>query len=479
MSADVMDVLEDYQVRLADVDSLVPYARNSRQHAPSQVAQIKASMVEWGFTNPILADLSAGNQIVAGHGRQVAAQELLREGVELTLPGGRPLPRGKVPVIDCSGWTDAQRRAYVIADNKIALNSTWDIDALISEFEDLQAVGYDLSLTGFSADELGELLTVEIPNDKDPDEVPDLPPEPHSKPGDMWILGPHRVRCGDSTKPEDWAALMQGELADCVWTDPPYNVAYESKLAGSIKNDDMSDGNFHQFLLDFYSSIIGVMKPGAPIYVAHADTEGLNFRSAFIKAGFKLSGCLIWKKNSLVLGRSDFQWMHEPILYGWKPGGAHKWYGGRKQVTVQELGDGSPFQQMEDGRWALRVGDAVMYVSGDVAVEQSPASVIHCDKPKRSSAHPTMKPTALIEKMLGYSARPKDIVVDGFGGSGSTLMAADRMGMCARLQEFDPKFVDVICVRYAIYSGRTPIHAETGEPFPQEVIDRLTETCAG
>lgn len=464
MSADVIDVpqIQALQVRLVPIEQLTRYARNAKKHSPEQITLIARSMMEFGWTNPCLID--GDNGLLAGHGRLEAAEKLKIK---------------QIPCIDLSHLNDAQKRAYILADNQIAnFGTSWDMDLLVGELQDLQTDGFDLSLTGFSSDELAELLADEITNENDPDVVPDVPEEPHSKLGDMWLLGPHRVRCGDSTKPEDWAALMQGELADCVWTDPPYNVAYESKLAGSIKNDDMSDGNFHQFLLDFYSGVISVMKSGAPIYVAHADTEGLNFRSAFIKAGFKLSGCLIWKKNSLVLGRSDFQWMHEPILYGWKPGSSHKWYGGRKQVTVQELGSGSPFQQMEDGRWALQVGDAVMYVTGDVAVEQSPASVIHCDKPKRSAAHPTMKPTALISKMLGYSARPKDIVVDGFGGSGSTLMAAEVMGMTARLMEFDPRFVDVIAVRYFLHSGRVPVHAVTGEPFPQDVIDRLAATCA-
>jgi DNA modification methylase len=456
---------------IMDVDSLVPYARNSRKHDPAQVSQIKSLMLEFGWTNPILADFSAGNMIVAGHGRQVAAQELYRDGHEIKLPSGDVLPRGKVPVIDCSGWSEAQRKAYVIADNKSALNSTWDFDMLKVELEDLKLDGFDLSLTCFNSEELNELFAVEVPKDKDPDDAPDVPVVPHSKLGDTWILGPHRVRCGDSTKFEDWDALMSGELCDAVWTDPPYNVAYESKLAGSIKNDNMGDSNFHQFLLDFYSCVIGAMKPGAPIYVAHADTEGLNFRGAFKAAGFKLSGCLVWKKNSLVLGRSDYQWMHEPILYGWKPGSSHKWYGGRKQVTVQDLGDGSPFEKMDDGRYAIKVGDSVMYVSGEAVVEESPSSVIYCEKPKRSAEHPTMKPTALIEKMLKHSARPGDIIVDGFGGSGSTLMAADRMGMSARLMEFDPKFVDVICRRWANYTGRTPVHAVTGEKFPVDVAE--------
>jgi DNA modification methylase len=209
-----------------------------------------------------------------------------------------------------------------------------------------------------------------------------------------------------------------------------------------------------------------VMKPGAAIYVAHADTEGLNFRAAFNAAGLKLSGCLIWRKDSLVLGRSDYQWMHEPILYGWKPGSAHRWYGGRKNTTVVELGEGSPFVQQDDGSWAIRVGDRVMRVAGDVTVEESPSSIIYHEKPKRSAAHPTMKPVALVERQLKHNARTGDIVVDAFSGSGTTLMASDRLGMCARVMELDPRFVDVCVRRWQDYTGRRAIHAVTGTEFP-------------
>lgn len=201
--------------------------------------------------------------------------------------------------------------------------------------------------------------------------------------------------------------------------------------------------------------------------MAHADTEGLNFRGAFSAAGFKLSGCLIWKKNALVLGRSDYQWIHEPILYGWKPGSRHRWYGGRKQTTVQEIGEASPFTKMEDGRWAIRVGDQTLVVAGDAVLQGAePSSVIYHDKPSRSADHPTMKPVSLIERMLKYSARPGDIIADAFGGSGSTLIAADRMGMCGRLVELDPKFVDVIVRRWQQYTGRKAQHATSGLPFP-------------
>lgn len=438
-------------LRMRAVSELLPYARNARTHSPAQVSQIAASMKEFGFTNPILV---AGNDILAGHGRVMAASQL---GLM------------QVPTIDLSHLSPVQRKAYILADNKLALNAGWDLEMLKLELVDLDAAGFDLGVTGFSDQELGELMLPDPEeNDKDPDAVPDAPAVPHSVPGDVWILGPHRIMCGDSCSPDAWAKLMQGEKADCVWTDPPYNVAYESKLAGSIKNDDMGDAQFRQFLIDAHNCLASVMKPGAAIYVAHADTEGLNFRAAFNAAGLKLSGCLIWRKDSLVLGRSDYQWQHEPILYGWKPGSAHKWYGGRKNTTVVDLGSDSPFVRQEDGSYAITVGDKVLRVSGDAVLSESPSSVIYHEKPKRSSEHPTMKPVALVERLLKHNARAGDLVVDAFSGSGTTLMAADRLGMVARVMELDPKFVDVCVKRWQEYTGRKAINAETGAQFPAD-----------
>lgn len=454
------------QIELRPIESLTPYARNSKKHSDEQLALIQSSMVEWGFTNPVLADEKG---IVAGHGRVMAATRLYSAGQSLRFPNGAEIPVGMVPVIDCTGWSDAQRRAYVIADNRLAeKGAEWDLEMLKLEIDDLMASGFDFEMTGFSSDDLAGLFALEdVPgNEKDPDDCPDAPETPHSKPGDVWVLGPHRVACGDSTDVGVWDKVMQGELADACWCDPPYNVAYNSKLAGSIKNDDMGDSEFLDLLRGMFGAMFSVMKPGAAIYVAHADTEGLNFRRAFIESGFKLSGCIIWRKDSLVLGRSDYQWMHEPILYGWKPGSAHKWFGGRKQTTIAEYGNTGPVKQAADGRWVIEVGDTVLVVDGEAKIEESPSSVVFHEKPKRSADHPTMKPVGLIEKQLKFSARPGDIVIDCCGGSGSTMMAAERLGMCARLVELDPKFVDVECQRYFDYTGRVPVHAETGEPFP-------------
>lgn len=432
------------------VAELLPYARNSRTHSKEQVAQIAASMREFGFTNPVLTDADGG--ILAGHGRVMAANLLSLD---------------EVPTIPLGHLTKAQQRALVIADNKIALNAGWDTEMLRVELEDLKAEDFDLSLTGFSDAEIDELMEPQTEDtDKDPDAAPPAPEVPHSVPGDVWVLGPHKIMCGDSCSIDAWDQLMGKEKADIVWTDPPYNVAYESKLAGAIKNDDMDDAAFRQFLVDAHTCLFAVMKPGAAIYVAHADTEGLNFRAAFNAAGLKLSGCLIWRKDSLVLGRSDYQWMHEPILYGWKPGSAHRWYGGRKNTTVMELGASSPFVRQEDGSYAIAVGDQVLRVSGDAVLEESPSSVIYHEKPKRSSEHPTMKPVALVERMLKHNARAGDLVVDAFSGSGTTLMAADRLGMCARVMELDPKFVDVCVRRWEEYTGRKAINQTTGQEFP-------------
>ena len=347
------------------------------------------------------------------------------------------------------------------------------MELLKLELADLKLEGFNMELLGFG-DLLTDLLDPSLLNDKDPDEVPDVPEVAYSKLGDQWDLGPHRVRCGDSTKMDDWLALMCGELADIQVCDPPYNVNFSSKLAGAIKNDNMGNTEFHDFLLGFYRCSFAVMKPGAAIYVAHADTESVNFRTTLLEAGFVLKSCLMWVKNALVLGRGDFHYRHEPILYAVKPGGKRAWFGGRKQTTVQNMGEGSPFEKMEDGRYAVRNGDAILYVDGAAAVVETPSTLLHYNKPTRSPMHPTMKPVALWERLARNNARAKDIIIDAFGGSGTTLMAGERLGMYSRLMEFDPRFVDVICVRYAQYTGRVPIHAVTGEKFPQEVIERLS-----
>lgn len=432
------------------IDALVPYARNARTHSPQQVAQIAASIREFGFTNPVLIDAAGG--IVAGHGRVMAAKSL---GV------------GSVPCLRVDWLTEAQRRAYVLADNQLALQAGWDDELLAGELRALQAGGFDLSLTGFDSDDLADLLFVAPQTKTNPDAAPDVDAVAITRHGETWLMGEHRVMCGDSTSTAAMAQLMAGKLADVCWTDPPYNVAYES-AAGKIDNDDMSDVDFRAFLGGFYRAAHSVMKKGAAIYVAHADTERANFTGKFLASGFKLSGVIIWRKDALVLGRSDYQWIHEPIIYGWKEGGAHRFFGGRKQTTVTDLGSSeSPFVKRLDGRWQITLGEQTMIVSGDASVEWVEDSIMREMKPKRNDVHPTMKPVVLIERMLKNSAKPGAIVLDPFGGSGSTLIAAEQLGMAARLMELSPNYCDVIVRRWQQFTGKRAVLESTGAAFPE------------
>lgn len=432
------------------VEDLVPYENNARTHSAEQVEQIAASIREFGFTNPVLIDEQ--QRVIAGHGRVLAAMSL---------------GHASVPCLVVEGLTDAQRRALVLADNKLALNAGWDVSILKAEIEALQVDGFDLGLLGWDDQELKDLFHVEPSRDADPDAAPSVPVNPHCVDGDVWILGPHRLAVGDSCSASTYEDLLGTERVDAIWTDPPYNVAYEGK-AGKIANDNLGNDDFRQFLVDAFGFMFAVLKPGGACYVAHADTERVNFTAAFQGVGFKLSGVLIWAKDSLVLGRSDYQWMHEPILYGWRPGSKHKWNGGRKNTTVQQLGEGSGFEQQEDGSWAFRAGDRLFVVEGTAKAMELVQTVINLPKPKRNGEHPTMKPVELIERMLRNSARVGDLVLDPFGGSGSTLIAADRLGMSARLIELDPGYADVIVKRWQAYTGRRAVHAVTRLEFPDD-----------
>lgn len=466
------------QVKLRPIDSLVPYIRNARTHSPAQIEELQRSMLEYGWTNMVLVDEQG---IVAGHGRVMAAAEIYRRGEQILFPGGAPIPIGMIPTIDCTGWTEKQRRAYILADNRMALSAGWDEQLLAQELRDLEAMDFDLSLTGFTEDELADLMAEEPKTEEglsDPDAAPEPPEVPISEVGDVWVLGPHRLCVGDARNRDDWDRLLQGERVDAVWTDPPYLVNQGRKnreldkwdggsraATGSIANDDMSAEEFQEFLQDSFAQLFAAMKPGAPIYIAHADLSAKQFRDAFDFAGFHFQASLVWRKDRMVLGRMDWQSIHEPILYGWKQGSKHRWYGGRKNTSVIDLGDGSPFVRMEDGRYQIRVGDSVLVVSADAVVEEHPGSVLYEPRPTVSGLHPTQKPVALVERMLRQSARPGDLVADAFGGSGSTLLAAERLGMSARLMEVSPRYADVIIRRWQDYTGRKAVHAETGQPF--------------
>lgn len=406
-----------------------------------------------------------GGGVIAGHGRIMGARKL---GLE------------QVPCIRLGYLTEAQKRAYIIADNKIALNAGWDDEMLKLEMAELRQGGFDLDLLGFDDDEMMALLGIApSPTGTDPEKCPPVEKEAISVEGDIWLLGQHRLVCGDCTNVETMGRLMPGEMADVCWTDPPYNVAYGDKAemlndyekghrnTKRILNDDMDDASFKKFLGDFYRTAYTVMKPGAAIYVAHSETERSNFTREMLRNGFKLSGVVIWRKNALVLGRSDYQWIHEPILYGWKTGGPHKWYGGRKKTTIENIGDDTPFVKRADGKWEVHMGVGVFVVDGQAEVEELLTSIIVEAKPTRNDIHPTMKPVALIERQIKNSAKRGDIVLDAFGGSGSTLMAAERLGMRARLSELSPNYVDVIVRRWQEYTGQRAVHAVTGKPFPE------------
>ena len=391
------------QIKEVEITALIPYAKNSRTHDDAQVAQIAASIKEFGWTNPILINGEKG--IIAGHGRLMAARKLKMD---------------KVPVIELNGMTDAQKKAYVIADNRLALNAGWDNAMLTIELQDLEDEGFDLSLTGFDDSELDALLNPieETEGLTDEDAVPDVPEEPKTKLGDIYILGNHRLMCGDSCSVTDMKKLVNDRQVDMWLTDPPYNVAYEGKTkdALTIKNDSMNDEGFRQFLRDAYVTADTVMKPGAVFYIWHADSEGYNFRGAAYDAGWKVRQCLIWKKSTMVMGRQDYHWKHEPCLYGWKEGAGHLWATDRKQTTILEF-----------------------------------------DKPNRNKEHPTMKPVALFEYQMLNNTKGGDIILDSFGGSGTTMLAAEKNGRIAYLMELDPKYCDVIVKRWEDFTGKKVI----------------------
>ena len=381
--------------KLVSVNKLVPYVNNARTHSPEQINKLRSSLREFGFINPIIIDKDYG--VIAGHGRLLAAKE---EGMT------------EVPCVFADHLTEAQKKAYIIADNRMALDAGWDEELLRVEIEALQADAFDLALTGFDEKELSKLFDDGNETEDDDFDVGEELKKPvFSRAGDVWTLGRHRLVCGDSTKAETYEALMQGKKANLVVTDPPYNVNYEG-TAGKIQNDNMASEKFFDFLFDAFSNMEKVMADDASIYVFHADTEGLNFRKAFDAAGFYLSGCCIWKKPSLVLGRSPYQWIHEPCLFGWKKSGKHQWYSDRKQTTVWEF-----------------------------------------EKTKKNTDHPTMKPIPLLSYPIANSSMSNTLVLDPFGGSGSTLIACEQMDRSCYTIELDEKYCDVIVRRYIEFKG--------------------------
>jgi DNA modification methylase len=414
------------------IETLLPYAQNARTHSEAQIAQIAASIQRFGWTNPILVD--GAGRIAAGHGRVLAAQRL-----GLT----------KVPCLRVDFLSEDDLRAYVIADNQLALNAGWDKSILRAEVALLRDAGFSLELLGFSAVDLADLVGI---GDDEADDAPALRPEAVCRLGDVWALGEHRLAVGDARDRELHRRLLVDGVADACWTDPPYNVAYETP-AGKIDNDDLSGADFEAFLGEAFAALAASLRGGAPVYVAHADTEGLVFRTVFARS-FKLSGCLVWAKDVPVLGRSDYQWAHEPILYGWKAGARHTWHGGRRQRTVAELGlVGDTLTELEDGRWALRLGGRTLLIPAGAKLQEIESTVLREPRPKRSAEHPTMKPVQLVERMLRNSCAKGARVLDPFAGSGTTLVACERLALVARVIELSPHYADVIVRRWQQLTG--------------------------
>lgn len=413
--------MKNLKVEYRPLDELVPYANNARTHSGDQVAQIAASIAEFGFVNPVLID-DAG-VLIAGHGRLLAARQL---GLET------------VPTITLGHLSDTQRKALVIADNRIALNAGWDEELLKLELEALDDLDFDIGILGFDPTEIDDLLHAEIAEEEAIEEdIPDVPEEPISQPGDIWICGDHRVLCGDATLFDDTQKLMDGQLADMVFTDPPYNVDYGNtakdkmrkaqrghmgKSGGrTIMNDNLGEA-FEQFLYDAISNMLMITKGG--LYICMSSSELHTLQRAFVTAGGKWSTFVIWAKNTFTLGRADYQRQYEPILYGWKEGNDRYWCGARDQGDV----------------WFM-------------------------NKPRVNDLHPTMKPIELVERAIKNSSKTKDIILDPFGGSGSTLIACERLGRQCRTSELDPKYVDVIVTRWQELTKQTARHAVTGQAF--------------
>lgn len=386
------------QMEMLSIDKLIPYVNNARTHSAEQVNKLRSSLREFGFINPVIVDNDYG--IIAGHGRVLAAKE---EGI------------AEVPCVLVDYLTEAQKKAYIIADNRFAQDAGWDEELLRIEIESLQGEDFDISLTGFEANEIADLFKdgndKEVQDD-DYDLSAALEKAAFVEKGDVWMVGRHRLMCGDATCADDVSKLMDGRKANLILTDPPYGVSFQSSDGLSIQNDSIKGEEFYQFLLSAMQNMIAVLENGGAAYVFHADTEGLNFRRAFVDAGFHLAGCCIWVKNSLVLGRSDYQWQHEPVLYGFLQNGKHSWYSDRKQTTI----------------WNF-------------------------DKPKRNKNHPTSKPLDLLAYPISNSTQANAIVIDTFGGSGSTLIACEQSNRICCTMELDEKYASVILRRYVEDGG--------------------------
>ena len=386
-----------------EIEKLIPYKNNARTHSDEQIEKIAKSMKEFGFINPVLVD---GNlNVIAGHGRILGAKKL---GMK------------EVPCLFIEDLTEEQKRAYIIADNRLAEDAGWDKELLKIELEDLKNMNFDITLTGFELEDFDfSMDETEVIEDEFDETVPE---EPTSKKGEIYKLGKHFLMCGDSTDINDVEKLMNGVKADMLLTDTAYNVDYEGGTGLTIQNDNMDDETFREFLRVSFFNANSVMKEGAVFYIWHADSEGYNFRGACHDIGWKVRQCLIWCKNTLVMGRQDYHWKHEPCLYGWKEGASHLWASDRKQTTVLEF-----------------------------------------DRPSVSKEHPTMKPVGLFDYLIKNNTKKDDIVLDLFAGSGTSIIACEQNGRIAYSMELDPKYVDVIISRWEKLTGQQAERIENGK----------------
>ncbi|MBS5828249.1 MAG: site-specific DNA-methyltransferase [Campylobacter concisus] len=423
------------EIKYKKIGELTPYINNARTHSDEQVDQIVASIKEFGFTNPLLIDEKG--EIIAGHGRLTAAKKLNMD---------------EVPTIELKGLSEAQKRAYVIADNKLALNAGWDEELLKAELEALQNLDFDLELTGFSEDELADMGILQGADEYqnlDKSREDDIPPMDEKNivvcKGDLIEFDKHRLLCGDSTNIKDVERLLNGRQADMVWTDPLYNVAVENS-AGKILNDDMSKGEFREFLISIFKNYFQIVKKGGVIYVAHSESERSAFTETFIQAGFKFTQNLIWNKNQANLSRQDYNWKHEPILYGWKEGQGHYFCEDYSETTV-----------VEDKINLTAMKKEELIDLAKKLLEQKRADVIDYDKPQKSELHPTMKPVGLVQRFIENSSRERELVVDLFGGAGSTLIASINANRTCYLMELDERYAQVIVQRYVDYTNNPKI----------------------